>query len=374
MPVRSKIAFAHLVLLFCSAWSSIALWAQQPNDPVSESIAIGLLVEDSIMVEGRYGAEFAIEELNRRGGLQGRQLVLAVKSMEGPWGVGSTKTVDLVFEHKVWALVGLVKGRNSHLVEQVAAKTNIPFISAWAADPTLAKAYVPQFFSCVPNSEYQGRALLNHLFEKQGSDNWILVSDDDYDSRIAVKSLINTEEFQKHPASEQFKCSSPDDFQRLLQGINESNPKALVVYCEPELSLELIRFLRAHGKPQPVYSSLSLLHEQTYSRLLSRRVEDLYFLDTGSWLTDRNSDFAREFHSRFGRYPGAMAAYAYDAIQILAEALKNSGTDPKKLKHSLSKTSYTGKTGHIKFDRYGNRKSPGPTGETHWEILSLPKP
>ena len=357
MPARLKIAFAHLALLLCGAWSGFGLWAQQSTDSGSESVAIGLLVEDSLWVEGRYGAEFAVKEINRRGGLRGRQLVLSVKSMEGPWGVGSTKTVDLVFEQKVWALVGLLNGRNSHLVEQVAAKTNVPFISAWAADPTLSKAYVPQFFSCVPNSEQQGRALLNHLFEKQGSDNWMLVSDDDYDSRIAVKSLIDTEEFQKHPASGQFKCSSSNDFKRLVSVMREKNPRAVVVYCEPELSLELIRFLRAEGLLMPVYSDLNILHERNFSGLVSDRIEDLYFLGSGAWMTDRDSDFVQEFHREFGHYPGAMAAYAFDAIQILFEAIEKSGSDPEMVKQNLSKTSYMGKTGSIEFDPLGNRKS-----------------
>jgi len=373
MPARTKIAFTHLVLLF-SIWSGFGLWAQQSTDSGSEPIALGLLVEDSLLVEGSYGAEFAVKEINKRGGLHGRQLVLSVKSMEGPWGVGSTKTVDLVFEQKVWALVGLLKGRNSHLVEQVAAKTNVPFISAWAADPTLSKAYVPQFFNCVPNSEQQGRDILNDLFEKQGSDNWILVSDDDYDSRIAVKSLMDTEEFQKHPASEKFKWSSPDDFQDLVKGIREKNPKAAVLYCEPERSLELIRSLRSQGLLIPVYSGLNILHERTFSSLVSDRVEDLYFLGSGTWMTDRDSDFVQEFHREFGRYPGAMAAYAFDAIQILVEAIKKSGTDPEKLKQNLSKTSYMGKTGSIEFDRLGNRKSTHLPGVVSAKRLYASKP
>lgn len=374
MPARLKIAFVHLALLLCSAWSGFGLWAQQSTDSGSEPIVIGLLVEDSLLAEGRYGAEFAVKEINRRGGLHGRQLVLSVKSMEGPWGVGSTKTVDLVFEQKVWALVGLLKGRNSHLVEQVAAKTNVPFISAWAADPTLSKAYVPQFFSCVPNSEQQSRALLNHLFEKQGSDNWILVSDDDYDSRIAVKSLMDTEEFQKHPASEQFKCSSPDDFQELVQGIREKNPKSVVLFCEPELSLELIRFLRAEGLLMRVYSGLNIMHEHNFSSLVSDRVEDLYFVDNGTWMTDRDSDYVQEFHREFGHYPGAMAAYAFDAIQILVEAIEKSGSEPEMVKQNLSRTSYVGKTGSIEFDRLGNRKSTSTPGVVSAKRLYASKP
>jgi len=374
MPARLKIAFAHLALLLCGAWSGFDLWAQQSTDSGSESVAIGLLVEDSLWVEGRYGAEFAVKEINRRGGLHGRQLVLSVKSMEGPWGVGSSRTVDLVFEQKVCALVGLLKGRNSHLVEQVAAKTNVPFISAWAADPTLSKAYVPQFFNCVPNSEQQGRILLSDLKVKNGFETWFLVSDDDYDSRISVQGLNQLETYEKSPPLKHIKYNSPDDFEAIVKMISSQKPEALLVFCEPERSLELIRFLRSRQLELPVYTQLSLLQEGNFACMSRDHVEAVYFCDNGTWMSDTDSEFVQTFSREFGRYPGLMAAYAYDAIKILAQAIGNSGPDPQKLRESLSKTHYSGKTGAIEFDRFGNRKSTLKPGVVSSEILSASKP
>ena len=46
--------------------------------------------------------------------------------------------------------MGSHDGRNAHLVEQVATKSQVVFLSAWASDPTLSQAFVPWFFSCVP--------------------------------------------------------------------------------------------------------------------------------------------------------------------------------------------------------------------------------
>jgi ABC-type branched-subunit amino acid transport system substrate-binding protein len=185
---------------------------------------------------------------------------------------------------------------------------------------------------------------------------------------------MDTEEFQKHPASGQFKCSSSNDFKRLVSVMREKNPRAVVVYCEPELSLELIRFLRAEGLLMPVYSDLNILHERNFSGLVSDRIEDLYFVGSGAWMTDRDSDFVQEFHREFGHYPGAMAAYAFDAIQILFEAIEKSGSDPEMVKQNLSKTSYMGKTGSIEFDRLGNRKSTSTPGVVSAKRLYASKP
>ena len=374
MQTRSKIAFASLLVLLGPLFCCCELWAQQISDPKSKSVSLGLLLEDSLMVEARYGAEFAVEEINRKGGLDGRPIALSVKSMEGPWGVGSKQAVDLVFDQEVWALIGALKGRNSHLVEQVAAKTDVPFVSAWAADPTLSKSYVPQFFNCVPNSEQQARAILAEMIENRGFDKWILVSDQDYDSRIAVESLLKMDACKKSPPSKQIKCNSSDDFETLIETIKEEKPTALILFCEPELNLELILKLRSYPELIPVYTSLSLLHEQTFSRLVSNRFEEVYFVESGKWMTQRDSDFVRRFKDEFGRDPGAMAAYGYDAIQIVARAIENSGSDPKKLKQSLSKSSYSGRTGFVEFDRLGNRKSILPLDVVSSEVLYLSKP
>ena len=374
MCSRSTIVVVCLVFLIFIEWNPSGLMAQPAPDRSRESITLGLLVEDSTLVEARYGAQFAVKEINRNGCLNGRSVDVVIKSMEGPWGVGSKKAVDLVFDEKAWALVGLLNGRNSHLVEQVAAKTDVPFVSAWASDPTLSKAYVPQFFNCAPNSEQQARAIFDDLIAKHGSETWILVSDDDYDSRIATESLKKLDGFEKNRASEHFTCASPDDFKALARMIRDRRPTALVVFCEPELSLQLIRFLRSSAMLLPVYTSMTLLDEQTFSRLVSDGLEKVYFAGRGTWMTDRDSDFVSEFQGRFGRNPGAMAAFAYDAIQTLAQAIVKSDSDRKKLKQSLSATSYSGKTGAIEFDRFGNLKSTIPVEVVSSRNLYASKP
>ena len=88
-------------------------------------------------------------------GAMGYTFELLTRSMAGSWGTGSKKAVDLIFEEDVWTILGSHNGRNAHLVEQVTAKSQIVFLSVWATDPTLSQAYVPGYFSCVPNDLQQ---------------------------------------------------------------------------------------------------------------------------------------------------------------------------------------------------------------------------
>ncbi|MDX1285295.1 MAG: ABC transporter substrate-binding protein, partial [Draconibacterium sp.] len=135
------------IIVFMTFGRALNLPTQNNQKP---PIKIGLLISNKNQTEARNGAELAVKEFNESGGFQGRKIELITRSMEGPWGTGTKQTVNLVFNEKVWAILGSHDGRNAHLVEQVIAKTHIPFVSAWSADPTLAQAYVPWFFNVVP--------------------------------------------------------------------------------------------------------------------------------------------------------------------------------------------------------------------------------
>jgi len=76
----------------------------------------------------------AIRKANEQGGYRNKPFQLVVRSMEGPWGTGSNQAVSLIFEDNVCALMSSGDGRNGHLIEQVAAKTRIVYLSSWASD------------------------------------------------------------------------------------------------------------------------------------------------------------------------------------------------------------------------------------------------
>ena len=136
------------------------------------------------------GAELAIREANEKGGLNGFRFQLIVRSMEGPWGTGSKEAVNLIFEEKVWALLGAHDGRNAHIVEQAATKSIVVFVSAWASDPTLSQAFVPWFFNCVPNDNQQASSLIEEIYNKRNFNKVAVISGDDYDSKMTLNCFL----------------------------------------------------------------------------------------------------------------------------------------------------------------------------------------
>lgn len=90
--------------------------SKNPEGP-DKTVKIGLLIHDNKSVAAKHGAEMAVRKANEKGGFNGRPFQLVVHSMEGPWGTGSKEAVNLIFEEKVWAIMGSHDGRNADLVQ-----------------------------------------------------------------------------------------------------------------------------------------------------------------------------------------------------------------------------------------------------------------
>jgi ABC-type branched-subunit amino acid transport system substrate-binding protein len=66
-------------------------------------------------------------------------------------------------------------------------------------------------------------------------------------------------------------------------------------------------------------------------------------------------NFEKRFRERAGALPTPAAAQAYDAVRILAAALRRSGPNRARLRDALAELSpYAGASGVISFDHAGN--------------------
>ena len=186
------------------------------------SINIALLVSDSSNIRYIWDAEQAVVKANKSGGYQNQNFKLVVRSAEGLWGTGSKESVAFVYEDEVCAIVGSLDGRNAHLAEQVAAKSQLSYIEAYATDPTLSQAFVPWFMRVVPNDDQQAEALVELIIKNGGGEIGIL-STDTYDARYAVKSL--TKEATRKTGSSPLVISMDSlgkQEQRIIEKIRES--------------------------------------------------------------------------------------------------------------------------------------------------------
>ncbi len=326
-----------------------------PSQPV-KLIKIGLLIPDNKSVEARRAAEMAIENANKKTGSGGPHFQLAVRSLEGSWGVGSKQAVDLIFKEDVWAIVGSHDGQNAHLVEQVTTKSHTVFLSAWAGDPTLSQAFVPWYFSCVPNNNQQANVLAEEIYKRRKMTKIATVSAKDYDSKSALQSFLKEiKSAGKAGPMQLFYEGSDKDFNSLLDQVSKAGMEGIVLFGPPAASQKIIAQMRQKKMGQAVFATLTLFGEGDFTGAGLALYDHAILTTAGDWSGPAGPSFQNEFREKYGKAPGATAAYAYDGMNLMIEAIKNSGFDREKIQAAMTKTNYQGVTGPIRFDDKGNR-------------------
>ncbi|WP_111708809.1 ABC transporter substrate-binding protein [Lutibacter citreus] len=325
-----------------------------PKQVEGQTINIGLLINDESHINAKYAAELAIEQANLKPGLNGNKFNLVTQSMEGPWGTGAKKAVDLIFQDNVYAILGSHDGRNAHLVEQVTAKTRTIFLSAWATDPTLSKAFVPWYFNSVFNTEKQATSISNEIYQHRKLKKIISISDNSYDSNQFLNSFIQISEKKGLPKMVQLSyANASNNFSNLSEQLKKVEFDGIVIVGSSSDTNKIVNHIRKLKINKPIFSpSLYFGANKT----ISKDYENTISIDANLSSNSKWIKFKIAYFKRFKKEPGLIEAYAYDATNIIIEAITESGFNKEEILHSLAIINHNGVTGNIQFDQNGNRK------------------
>ncbi len=359
--VKDSKTIFHVILLVAASlvFAESARAGSLTGDP-EKTIKIGLLIQDNMSVAAKQGAGLAVSRANQKGGFNGIPFKLEIRSMEGPWGTGSKQAVDLIFNEKVWALLGSHDGRNAHLVEQAATKAIVPFVSVWAGDPTLSQAFVPWFFNCVPNDMQQAETLFEEICNKRNISRIFTIYDEGYDSKTAFTNFLKKTRMEMKPDPVQYSYKKSEEKSGSLEDlIIKSGSECIVIFCEHDNYIKIISLLKQNKLDMPVFSSHYPLNENMVSSGESVLFDRDILIAAPQWSGSGFRSFADEYRKTYGSSAGMAAAYAFDGMNLLIQAIRNAGTsDREQIQKSLEKIVYKGVTGTIRFDEMGNREGP----------------
>ena len=312
---------------------------------VPEQITIGLLLTDHTQSGVINAAQLAIDRINAAGGYKNQEFKLLIRTAEGFWGAGSKESVSLVYEDQVRAIIGSLDGRNGHLAEQVASKSHITYIETYATEPTLSQAFVPWFMRVVPNDNQQASTILDQI-ESEGGGLIGILSTEDYDTRLAVKSLTKAVAREAGMAPLVIDLDPENIHQYdVIEKILSSNIDHLVIPFDALYLKDLIDALRNENPDLLIYGTLH------FTMSLESR-QDAWGSYEGMFVVAPR--FSREKHASL---PDCRSAYMYDAVNLVINAIQQVGMDRIAITDYISKSEFSkGATGNISFDKLGNRQ------------------
>ncbi len=280
------------------------------------------------------GTTLALEEANREGGYQGLPFRLVPAWAENPWTAGAGVLVRLIYQERVWALVGSLDGASTHLAEQVALKARLTLINPAATDRTIHGANVPWMFSCTPGDHLQAPVLVEAL----GGRRSVLVSATDHDSRAFVAELKATPAFHI-----EFQAGS-SDVTALAQRVVDAAPQAVVVIAGARDSARVVAALRRLGCAAPVFCGPSA----------GRRA----FLEEAGPAAE-GVLFPLLMETPSSALPDYTAMHAYDAMRLLVAGIRKAGLNRARIRDAVQELSgWHGMSGVIRWDSLGQNSRP----------------
>lgn len=311
------------------------------------AIKIGLLIPQrgSRQAEGeevRRGAEMASAEANA--GARGQRFELVVRPDDGLWGAGSRAIVQLISDKQVCALLGGVSSESAHLIEQIAMKARLVYVTPWASDPTLTQIGIPWMFRCVPDDHQQAKALVQEIFTKKRLQRVGVLIADDRSARLAANAFLRAAEKSGHPIPQHLRWQVMEERSADLLSADSRNGfeqlQALALFAPSALETKVVRIIQQQHKSVAVFSPLSTQYALRNTQLAS---------------------FRRNFCARYGTPPTPAAAYAYDATRLLIHVVRavsptERPPDRAAVRDALLRIKFEGVTGTIQFDRKGNRR------------------
>lgn len=344
------------VALFTAiSWGMILNGTALAKQNVDEgTIRIGFMVSENPDTnlpsrEAIDAAQLAVDEVNNAGGINSKKIELIIRASDGDWGASSIKSVELIYDEDVHAIVGSLDGRDAHLVEMAIAKAQVIYLETRATDPTLSEANLPWFYRLLPSDRQQGDKLINEIFERRQTNDVRLVYTDDYDEEMAANTFLRLLRDAGHSTPETFIYEQRNPvFDKVAESLTSSVKLAIVYFGKPDHLESFINKMSESELDLSVYAPLATLQAKN-------KPADVLHICPEFVFQKSELPIKKAFERRFGYEPGIIAAYSYDGIRVLLEGIKHGGTETESLQTELTRISFSdGITGQIEFDENGD--------------------
>jgi len=308
------------------------------------------------------GIKMAIDEVNKSGGVLGKQIELIVKDDKSDPAESTSLAEELLGQEHVVAALGPATSGNYRAVLPIAESYGIPVISSSATaddDITVDKNGAVREFvfrTCFTDS-FQGKTMSDFASGNLGAKTAVIYGDtsSDYAKGLAENFKKSFEAAGGKIVGEEGYVAKDKDFNGVLTKIKGMDFDVLFVpgyYQEAGL---IIKQARELGITQPILGADGFDSPELASIGGAANVNDVYFSNHYSSLDEDPA--VQQFISDFkaandDKDPGAFNAMGYDLGKYIASAIEAAGSDdPKAIAKALSETKdFSGVTGKFSVD------------------------
>ncbi len=359
MKMAYRLAAVAIMLLFTMVGSSFA--ADQP-------IKLGAFFDLSgpaafIGTPTKLVATMVVDKINNEGGINGRPIELIIGDTEGDPAKAANIAKKFIYKDKVAAIIGPTRTGTGMAVKKIIHSGKIPAFMTVGGDPVIMGG--PKLgpfdwiFKSPQRSSVAVKRLYAYLKAKKLKKVGLMTASDGFGKDGARWLNKLAPEFGLEIVSHESFGPKDTDMTAQLTKTKNAQPQAIVVWTigpagsivsknKAQLGIELPLF-QCHGLPDPKYIELAGKASEGDAMPATKLMVPDALPDS-----DPQKKVIKEFiglyKDKYGfdkKFPiNTHSGYAWDAIMIVANAMKKAGVDAEQLRKAIEQTQgYVGVSG-----------------------------
>jgi branched-chain amino acid transport system substrate-binding protein len=350
------------------ALAGVALLASLPARSADIKIGVAEALSGPAAQYGtsiRNGFVLAANEINAKGGINGDKLKLIIEDEQGKKEEAINVFRKLIFQDRVLMIFGPTLSNSAFAADPIANQAKVVVFGTSNTATGLTDRMPFVFRNSVMEADVLPVTIKEAIQHYKLKKVAVIYGNDDAVTKSGYDVFKHVLADDKIPVTATETYAKGDvDFRAQLTKIKGSDPDAIICSCLAEEAANIILQARALGLKQPFIGGNGFNSPKLFQ--IARTAADGTMMGT-PWSSENhtpaNDAFMKAYQAAYHTAPDQFAAQAYDAMHIVAQALKSiklTGTPDKDrlaLKDALPKVKWDGATGPFQF-----RAAPGGKG------------
>jgi branched-chain amino acid transport system substrate-binding protein len=351
------------------ALASLLIVSTAPPRPVGaagEPILIGATVSESGpgATLGRPEADsiqMAVDEINKAGGINGRQLQATILDDESNATTAVNNTRKLLDQHVV-AIIGSSLTQTSLAMIPLATAAKIPMISLASSSQVIQPVADRQWIFKMPITDFHvAQVMQEYMRKKKQTKVSVIYRDDDYGKTGLSHFNDAGKRFGFEVLNSEAINARASDATTQLTHVKSAAPQAIVAWTTLPSAGVIIKAYKELGLNYPIYYSDGAA-TGVFPQQAGAALNGAYIASTKINVADTlpNSDPQKKILTHYidafvKGYPkdapvSIFGGFGYDSVYVLKQAIERAkGTDGEKVRQALEHTEYLGVTGQFRM-------------------------
>ena len=310
---------------------------------------------------GKNGANLAVDEINKAGGINGKQITVISKDNKSDNAEAATVVSNLINNDKVNAVIGSMTSGAVKSMTPNVTKGAVPLVTPAGTDDTLTvtNGKVNDYiFRSTFQDSYQGKVLANYTTNELKAKKVVLYYDNSSDYAKGIAKSFEKTYTGKIVDKVSFQ-SGDKDFQATLSKIKSEDYDAIVMpgyYNETGLITKQAREL---GSEQPILGGDGFADPTFITLAGDAAATNVYYVSGYSakaLANETTTKFIAAYQAKYKSEPSMFDALAYDAVYMVKQAAEDTKAKTSvDVKDGLAKLKgFKGATGDITVDKDHN--------------------